>query len=142
MYCRNCGKELIGIPYYCMNCGARPLAGTSFCTACANPTTPLSEICVKCGLSLIQSAVMKAVEPNKSKTTAVLLAIFLHFGTWAYTYRRDNWKFWTGLGIWIFMIMTLAVNIGAPGWLIAIGVWVWSVVDTARKTDEWYRNYE
>jgi len=53
MFCRNCGKELIGTPEICPNCGARPLTGTSFCPSCGSPTTPMSEICVKCGARLI-----------------------------------------------------------------------------------------
>ncbi len=53
MFCRNCGKELIGTPEICPNCGARPLTGTSFCPSCGSPTTPMSEICVKCGTRLI-----------------------------------------------------------------------------------------
>jgi hypothetical protein len=146
-FCRNCGKELIGIPYYCMNCGARPLAGKSFCPSCANPTTALSEICVKCGRSLIQTAEVQAaqpvqtVKPLKSKATSIWLAVLLHFGTWIYTYRRDNWKFWVGLGIWIFMIMTLAAHIGPLGWLMGLGVWLWSIIDTAKKPQDWYQMY-
>jgi len=53
MFCRNCGKELIGTPEICPNCGARPLTGTNFCPSCGSPTTPMSEICVKCGARLI-----------------------------------------------------------------------------------------
>ena len=49
MFCRNCGKELIGSPEYCMNCGAKPMAGTSFCPGCGASTTPMAEICIKCG---------------------------------------------------------------------------------------------
>jgi predicted amidophosphoribosyltransferase len=42
MFCRNCGKELIGTPEICMTCGARPLAATAFCPACGATTNPLS----------------------------------------------------------------------------------------------------
>jgi len=49
MFCRNCGKGLIGNPEFCANCGARPMKGTSFCPGCGAPTTPLTEICPKCG---------------------------------------------------------------------------------------------
>jgi len=49
MFCRNCGKELIGSPEICTNCGARPMSGTSFCPNCSAPTTELTEICPKCG---------------------------------------------------------------------------------------------
>ncbi len=49
MYCRNCGKELLGTPQVCIGCGARPERGTAFCGGCGASTTPLTEICVKCG---------------------------------------------------------------------------------------------
>lgn len=52
MFCRNCGKELIGTPEICINCGAKPLAGSSFCQVCGAPTDPLAEICIKCGARL------------------------------------------------------------------------------------------
>jgi len=49
MFCRNCGKELVGSPENCPGCGAKPLKGTGFCPNCGAPTTPLTEICPKCG---------------------------------------------------------------------------------------------
>ena len=53
MFCRNCGKELIGSPEFCPNCGARPMRGTSFCSNCGAPTTPLTKICYKCGVRVV-----------------------------------------------------------------------------------------
>lgn len=60
MFCRNCGKELIGSPEICPNCGARPMSGTSFCPNCGAPTTELTEICPKCGARVAGKAVEKA----------------------------------------------------------------------------------
>jgi len=60
MFCRNCGKELIGSPEICPNCGARPMSGISFCPNCAAPTTELTEICPKCGARVAGKAVEKA----------------------------------------------------------------------------------
>ena len=146
MYCRNCGKELIGTPDYCMGCGARPAAGRSFCPNCANPTTPLSEICVKCGKQLTppveQTPVAVLQKPAKTRTNAILLAVFLHFWTWVYTYRRDGWKFWVGSGSWVFMILILSAGVGGYAWFIALAIWLWAIVDTALKTDDWYCNYK
>jgi hypothetical protein len=36
---------------------------------------------------------------KKSKTVAILLAVFLGPWTWLYTYRRDAWKATLGLGL-------------------------------------------
>ena len=60
MFCRNCGKELIGTPEICIGCGAKPLVGSSFCQACGAETNPLAEICLKCGARLA-----KAVSPGE-----------------------------------------------------------------------------
>jgi hypothetical protein len=117
MFCKNCGKELVGSPEYCTNCGARiselPAAGTG-----ANP---------------------------KSKVASILLAVFLSFWTWLYTYKRDGWKFWVGVGLWIFYIILAIATLGAAMvflWIIFLGVWIWAIVDTAIKNDDWYRYYD
>jgi hypothetical protein len=139
MYCRNCGKELIGEPYYCMNCGARPQKGYNHCPACANPTSQYSEICVKCGTGLKESVAAVAPKGARHKSSAVLLAVFLCCCTWLYTYKKDSWKFWVALAVWVFMIMVLAAHIGPLGWLLAAVIWIWSIVDTARRPPAWYR---
>jgi Protein of unknown function (DUF2510) len=66
----------------------------------------------------------------KSKTTAVLLAVFLGFWTWLYTYKTDAWKFWLNLGLGI-------VTIGIF-WLAS---WVWAIIDTSVRSDTWYQQF-
>ena len=69
--------------------------------------------------------------PNpKSKTGAVLLAVFLAFWTWCYTYQRDSWKFWLNLvlsvlslGLWVFV------------------AWIWAIIDVCVKPQSWYDNF-
>jgi hypothetical protein len=144
MYCRNCATELTGSPEYCKNCGARPLIGNKFCNACAAPTNPLAEICVKCGARLTTQAVSGASQGGKSKTGSVLLAVFLSFWTWLYTYKKDAWKFWVGLGLSIFMVILAIATLGISAlftWIISLGVWIWAIVDVAVKNSEWYRSY-
>lgn len=70
-----------------------------------------------------------AVKP-KEKTTAVLLAVFLGFWTWCYTYKKDAWKFWLNLGL-------SAVTIGH--WLPV--AWIWAIIDAARRPKEFYSNF-
>ena len=139
MFCRNCGKQLVGTPEICMNCGAMPLAGNSFCPACGAATNALAEICIKCGARL---ATEKA--GGKSKTASVLLAVFLAFWTWLYTYKKDAWKFWVGVGLAILIIVLAIVSAGTSllaTWIISLGVWIWAIVDVAIKNDKWYRSY-
>jgi hypothetical protein len=171
MFCRNCGKETPNQGEFCMSCGAKPLAGNSFCFACGAATTPLSEICVKCGTRLIAQSAVPGVAPlglgvnPKSKTASILMAVFLGFWTWLYTYKKDHWKFWVslgvslvlGLGLGIFMSWLViaglnsfnSVDASAIGFIIvyvlaiivSFGLWVWAVIDTAIKKDEWYTRY-
>ncbi len=143
-YCRNCGKELIGKPELCMNCGARPSAGNSFCPACGAATNALADICIKCGARLGASTVAVEKTGGKSKTAAVLLAIFLTFWTWLYTYKRNGWKFWLSLGVQVLNIILIVVTFGVwifVGWILSAGIWIWAIVDVATKSDEWYRSY-
>jgi hypothetical protein len=114
MFCQNCGKELTGTPDFCPNCGAR-----------------LAQPVVQTG--------------GKSKTASILLAVFLSFWTWLYTYKKDGWKFWTGLGVLVGNYILIFATLGLWGlvsWIIGPGIWIWAIVDTAVKSDEWYRSYQ
>lgn len=82
--------------------------------------------------------------PPKSRSTAVLLAIFLGYFTWLYTYERDAWKFWVNLAVAFANVFLIVVTIGF--WLIVavplgIGVWIWAIVDVAAKPQQFYDRY-
>jgi hypothetical protein len=69
--------------------------------------------------------------PNpKDKTPAVLLAVFLGFWTWCYTYQRDNWKFWLNLGLTV-------ITLGFWG----IVAWIWAIIDVCVKPQQWYEQF-
>jgi hypothetical protein len=72
----------------------------------------------------------KGAVKEKDKTTAVLLAVFLCFWTWCYTYKKDAWKFWLNLGLGV-------VTVGH--WLIV--AWIWAVIDAARRPKEFYSDF-
>jgi hypothetical protein len=84
-------------------------------------------------------APMPAYVERKDKTAAILLAVFLGFWTWLYTYKRDAWKFWLCLGlhmtvfnpIWTWILLFL------PN----IGLHVWAIVDAAVKPQQFYDYY-
>lgn len=70
------------------------------------------------------------VAPAKSKTTAVILAIFLGTFTWLYTYKYDAWKFWLGT---VVSLLTLGVS----GLLFT----VWAIIEASSRPDSFYANY-
>jgi uncharacterized membrane protein len=85
---------------------------------------------------------------EKRKITSILLAVFLSFWTWLYTYKKDAWKFWVGLGLnalYIFIIFVLmAENVILPPMFLLVmvlGVWIWAIIDTAVKHEQWYKSY-
>ncbi len=131
MFCRNCGKELTGVPEFCMNCGAKPTAGNSFCPACGAPTNPLAEICLKCGARVTKE--LAGDISTKSRLAATLLAWFLGvFGAH---------RFYVGkIGTGVVMLLLTVVGIvglvttwifwwlfwwpfGGGLFLIAVGIW-------------------
>ena len=77
-----------------------------------------------------QPAVVYGPPNPKDKTPAILLAVFLGFWTWVYTWRRDQWKFWVNLGLTV-------ITLGFWG----IVAWIWAIVDVCVKPDAWYRSF-
>ncbi len=67
-------------------------------------------------------------KPKRSKTTAVILAVFLCFWTWAYTYKYDAWKFWLNL-ILSFTIIWIPF------------AWIWAIIDAANKDKKIFEDY-
>jgi hypothetical protein len=71
----------------------------------------------------------------KTKTPAVLLAVFLGTWTWLYTYQRDATKFWITLGAQ-FLLFLLGI-----GFIINWGFWLWAVIEASNRSDDWYNKY-
>ncbi len=79
----------------------QPKSGLHFCFACGNQLVETAVICPKCGSPkavLPKYQANGSTAPGKSKTAAVLLAVFLGIWTWAYSYKLDKGKFWSALG--------------------------------------------
>jgi hypothetical protein len=100
-----------------------------WCPACRSAVLVSATVCPTCGTPLASP---------RSKGAAVLLAIFLTFWTWVYTYKRDAWKFWLGLILSIVGVVTTFFLIGI---VILIGVWLWAVIDAGIKPEYWYQQY-
>ena len=80
---------------------------------------------------------------SKSKSTAVILAIFLSFFTWLYTIKRDGAKFWIGLILYLLCVITLVggVWLGEIQLIILPAIWLWAVISTLMRNSEWYAQY-
>jgi len=104
--------------------------------------------------------------PVKSKAVAVVLAVFLGFWSWLYTFKNNSLKFWITLGVFgVVFIITVSyscsiisdsMNYGGYGTnyfgnsfigfivftnIVSFGLWVWSVVDNVIKPESFYRDY-
>ena len=105
--------------------------------------------------------------PNsKDKTAAVLLAVFLGYWSWLYTYGRNKTKFWLSFGILsvlylVIMVYSFSLLISSLTYygytevffgesllglnifvsILGFGIWVWSIVDNAIKPDSFYQEY-
>ena len=125
MFCRNCGKELVGTPEGCLNCGAKPLTATSFCPNCGNLTTPLSVVCPKCGAGLGTKTDMANVS-QKSRLVLLLLTLFLgEFGA----HRFYAGKTGTAIVMLILAILGYATMIIIVGFAFLTAVGIWNIID-------------
>ena len=104
MFCRNCGRELIGSPEFCLECGARPMRGNSFCSNCGAPTTPLTKICPKCGVRVAEK-----VEAKQPKKVLRIVGIVL-------------------LGILIFLILAAWMTSAIPIYYRLLTPWGWILI--------------
>lgn len=94
-----------------------------FCESCGKKIADNANTCPRCG------HVFRTSSPKK-RSTAVLLAVFLSFWTWLYTYKEDAWKFWLNLLLTIF-------TLGFWG----IVAWIWAIIDTSVRSKESYAEY-
>lgn len=106
------------------------MPGQRLCPGCRNTLVVTAVVCPACGTAL---------GTPKDKTIAVLLAVFLGFWTWLYTYPRDSSKFWIGLVLNLVSVpLWFAFGFGL---LVEIGVWIWAIVDVAAKSQHYYAQF-
>jgi hypothetical protein len=112
-----------------------PGAGEVCCPSCGTIIESEAESCVHCGAAVDRHI----VSAPKDRVVAILLAVFLSFWTWLYTYRRDAWKFWLGLAL------TLTVFNPLWTWIVFfipnIAIWIWAIVDVSVKPRSFYDYY-
>lgn len=141
-YCRNCGKPLSTEAVICPACGVPSPKGNAYCWNCGNGVSPLAEMCVKCGVRLNTAG-------GKSKTSAVVLSVFLGFWSWLYTYKRNAWKFWLSLLLVIAAVVGYFVLRSVLDWspafylclALPVIVWLWAIIDVSVRKSEFYEQY-
>jgi hypothetical protein len=137
-----------------------------YCSACGNGLIATAAICPKCGSPAGRGGLSGVGTSPKSKTVAVLLAVFLGLWTFLYTYREDKIKFWTWLPIvasTIFFSVVIsiisaisAVSYNESSWaffsaldlifslvwfLAAFVSWLVALITTVKRTQDFYTNY-
>lgn len=130
------------------------LLANNYCTACGNLLIDSVAICPKCGTPTQKGAEMSGTAA-KSKTTAVLLAVFLGGWSWLYTYSVNKWKFWIpifafsisyvgAIGLFFQKAAYLQVISEILKYIIIFlypGCWLWAIIYYAVKPRSWYANY-
>jgi hypothetical protein len=138
----------------------------NFCSACGSAILETAVICPKCG-SPTSKYLNKGPVPVKSKTTAVVLSVFLGIWSWLYTYEVNKRKFWLSLIAYLGLCVVVGIRIAfaayqsAQGnyatatdtemifWRIFAFVWllsptgltVWAIIDNATKPRSFYEAY-
>jgi hypothetical protein len=132
---------------------------TKFCASCGNGLVAAAVICPTCG------AAQKGFNSSggKSKTTAVLMAVFLSAWTWVYTWKVNSKKFLIALCLWVVQLIIFFVGVGEAAsklvcttsggpctfragsagillvaQLIGLGIWIWAIVDASTKSQAYY----
>ena len=129
----------------------------NFCSQCGNALVQTAVICPKCGSPTPRFNQMNSpmpgntyypgtgVIPQKTKSTSVILAVFLGFWTYLYTFQKDAALFWVSLGIQGFFIFAISSTPGAGSsgafLFVLIIFWLLSVIVTASRSSEWYLRY-
>jgi hypothetical protein len=84
MFCRNCGKDLVGTPEICANCGSNPVKATVFCRFCGGATTAQEVMCPKCGAAIgIIAKSGGQGHLTTTKTTLKILAVVAFVAVYA-----------------------------------------------------------
>ncbi len=108
-----------------------------FCVACANQLVQTAAFCPKCGTPRAHLPGHSPTGASKSKTTSVLLAVFLSFWSYLYSYKQDKVKFWVSLAgsVTAASLLFLVILLDSAGFFLSL--WV-----SDRDNDLWlYPHY-
>ncbi|MEK6890435.1 MAG: hypothetical protein AABX35_04580 [Nanoarchaeota archaeon] len=66
----------------------------------------------------------------KDKTISIIIAIFLSFFTFIYTWNTDKAKFWWCLALEVLLFWTFVVP---------VGIWIYTLYITCSRDSNWYK---
>ncbi len=117
-------------------------ADEKFCETCGFIVKINSNMCPNCKTAL------RFLNIQKDKATALILAIFCSFFTWAYIYDKNVVKFWVGATVSSisFIITTYLFFLRIDFWIVGLipmlAVWLFAVIDISVKTTKYFENEE
>lgn len=133
-----------------------------FCSACGNGLIQTAIVCPRCGSSTNLLSVGTGQTYVKSKTVAVVLAVFLGPWGWLYTFAKNKAKFFISVPSLLATLYLQAAVIsttlndvlrGQDGdprialfanviyFFVGFPFWLWAVIDNARKPREYFERY-
>ena len=76
------------------------------------------------------------------KTLITDYILYIPVFTWTYTWQKDWYKFLIGIiAIIISIIIVFITDAWYTTWLVGLGIFIWALVDTSKKSKSWYDNY-
>ena len=79
MFCKNCGERFTQDQEFCPKCGIKSGQGNNYCPACKKRSAPNDKFCGNCGISLVNTPVIKKL-PLGGKDKLLILFLCLFFG--------------------------------------------------------------
>jgi MFS-type transporter involved in bile tolerance (Atg22 family) len=129
---------------FCSECGNALIETAVICPKCGSPTVRFGQYVGSNGGGNPNNGMVYATQ-QKSKSVAVVLAVFLGFWTYLYTYKKDVGNFWASLAIQIFAFFVLIfIPDGTgphPAWLIAVVINIVAIIVQASRTSAWFAAY-
>ena len=126
---------------------------SKYCSVCGNGVVAQAVICPKCG-SPVAPMQKSTMQGDKSKTVAIILAIFLGAWSWLYTARADAPKFWAFVGASVVPAMLLWIssqsqfnyswflNYLLSGLAALVLLNLWPVINAIVRPASFYAQYE
>ncbi|HOV12869.1 MAG TPA: zinc ribbon domain-containing protein [Spirochaetota bacterium] len=147
MFCSKCGQKNEDSAKFCVSCGNSIGSSEKRCDDCGTILKSIENYCSKCGKKYSGSYNDSNLKvSSKSKTTAVMLAIFFSFFSYLYTYRKNYVKFLILFSVLTGFVISSITNSQSEdaailSLVVGLGLWVFSIIDNAVRSTRFYDYY-